>query len=68
MTLFLAALVIGLAAVATAQTPNTRIAEVTSFKKLRSWGESTLYEIEAAAATDYVAKPYLVHLMGTKYG
>ena len=34
ITLFLAALVIGLAAVATAQTPNTRIADVTSFKKL----------------------------------
>lgn len=66
MTLFLAALVIGFVAVATAQTPNSNVADVSSFKKLRSWGESSLYEIEAS--TNYASSPYLIHLIGTKYG
>ena len=66
MTLFLAVLIAGLTAVAVAQTPNSKVADVTSFKKLRSWGESSLYEIEAS--TNYATNPYLIHLIGTKYG
>ena len=65
MTLFLAVLVIGFV-LATAQTPNTNVADVSSFKKLRSWGESSLYQVEAS--TNYVNNPYLIHLIGTKYG
>ena len=66
MTLFLAVLVAGLTAVAVGQTPNSKVADVTNFKKLRSWGESSLYEIEAS--NTYTTNPYLIHLIGTKYG
>ena len=66
MTLLLAVLVAGLTAVAVGQTPNSKVADVTNFKKLRSWGESSLYEIEASIT--YTTNPYLIHLIGTKYG
>jgi len=65
MSLFLAALLVGLTIV-TAQTPNSNVVDVSNFKKLRSWGESSLYQIEAS--TNYVTNPYLIHLVGTKYG
>ena len=65
MSLFLAVLVIGVV-FATAQTPNSNVADVSSFKKLRSWGESSLYQIEASS--NYANSPYLIHLIGTKYG
>ena len=65
MTLFLAVFV-AVFVFTTAQTPNTNVADVSSFKKLRSWGESSLYQIEAP--TNYVNNPYLIHLVGNKYG
>lgn len=65
MSLFIAVLVIGVV-FATAQTPNGNVADVNSFKKLRTWGESSLYQIEAS--TNYANSPYLIHLIGTKYG
>ena len=65
MSLFLTTLVAGLTLV-TAQTPNSNVADVTDFKKLRSWGESSLYQIDAS--TNYATNPYLIHLIGTKYG
>lgn len=65
MTFLLAALAVGFVVV-TGQTPNSHVTDVTKFNKLRSWGESTLYQIEAN--TNYAINPYLIHLVGTKYG
>jgi len=66
MKLSVAVLLVTLVAVAQAQTPNDNIADVSNFKALRSWGDSTLYQIEAT--TNYAVNPYLIHLVGTRYG
>jgi len=64
--LLAAVLLVTLTGVVQAQTPNGNIADVTNFKALRSWGDSTLYQIEAT--TNYAVNPYLIHLVGTRYG
>jgi len=66
MKFLILVLLIMLAAAAQAQTPNSNIADVSNFKTLRSWGDSTLYQIEAT--TNYANNPYLIHLVGTRYG
>ena len=66
MKLSVVVLLVTLVAVAQAQTPNDNIADVSNFKTLRSWGDSTLYQIEAT--TNYAVNPYLIHLVGTRYG
>ena len=66
MKLLAVVLLVTLAVAAQAQTPNGNIADVSNFKALRSWGDSTLYQIEAT--TNYAVNPYLIHLVGTRYG
>ena len=42
------------------------VSEVQGYTRLRSWKNSTLYEIQAN--TDYEFNPYLIHLVGSRYG
>lgn len=42
------------------------VADVEGFTKLRSWGKSALYQVQAQ--TNYESNPYLIHLVGSRYG
>lgn len=42
------------------------VSEVTSFTKLRSWKQSTLYRVEAEAG--YQSNPLLLQVVGSRYG
>ena len=53
-----------LTAVASALQPN--VTDVLGYARLRSWNNSTLYEVQAN--TDYEFNPYLIHLVGSRYG
>lgn len=52
---------------AQAQNLNPQIAEVSGYKSLRSYKGSTLYQVEADGS-DYASAPYLLHLVGGRYG
>ena len=43
-----------------------KVSEVSSYTRLRSWNQSTLYSIETDAG--YLANPLLLHLVGSRYG
>lgn len=53
-----------IAATVDALQPN--VAEVQGYTRLRSCKNSTLYQIQAS--TDYDTNPYLIHLVGSRYG
>lgn len=48
--------------------PQLSVVDVKGYTKVQSHGNSTLYEIVANATTSYAIAPYLVELVGTRYG
>ena len=44
-----------------------KIVEVSGFQPLRSYNRSTLYQVKADGS-DYASAPYLLHLIGGRYG
>ena len=65
MKLLLLSLVASLLSLSSAALP-LEVATPTGFTKLRSWGKSSLYAIEASTSYDHA--PLLVHLTGSRYG
>ena len=45
---------------------NPKVGEVKGYVKLKTWGNSSLYQL--LTDSDYVTEPLLIHLRGSRYG
>lgn len=53
--------------IAQALSLDPKIVEVSGYQRLRSYNRSTLYQVKADGS-DYVSAPYLLQLVGGRYG